>query len=66
VECDLGNFDVKNITGKVLTSARIQDHNTFENPNAVSVKAFNGARINGRILSVQMPSKSVVQLELQQ
>ena len=65
VECDLGNFAAKRVTGKVLTSAKIQDHNTFDKPNTVTVKDFSGARINGKTLSVQLPSKSVVQLELQ-
>ena len=65
VECDLGSFAVKKVTGKVLTSAKIQDHNTFENPNTVAVKDFSGAKISGNKLSVQLPSKSVVQLELQ-
>jgi len=65
VECDLGKFAPKNISGKALTSAKINDHNTFENPNTVTVKEFKEARINGGTLSVQLPSKSVVVLELQ-
>jgi len=65
VECDLGNFSAKRVSGKILTSSRITDHNTFDNPNNVSVKDFTGARINGGTLSVQIPSKSVVLLELQ-
>jgi len=65
VECDLGKFAAKKITGKVLTSDKVQDHNTFQNPNLITVKDFNGARLNGSVLTVQLPSKSVVQLELQ-
>ena len=65
VECALGNFAARRVSGKVLTSSRINDHNTFENPNTVAVKDFNGARINGGTLTVQLPSKSVVTLELQ-
>ena len=65
VECDLGNFTAKRVTGRALTSADIQDHNTFENPNVVTVKDFNGARINGRTLTIPLPSKSVVVLELE-
>jgi alpha-N-arabinofuranosidase len=65
VECDLGNFAAGNIAGKVLTSAKINDHNTFDNPNNVTVKDFNGARISQGMLTVKLPSKSVVLLELQ-
>ena len=64
VECDLGKVTVKNISGKVLTSARINDHNTFENPDNVTVKDFKGAKIDRGTLSIQLPSKSVVMLEL--
>ena len=65
VECDLGRFAAGRVSGKVLTSAKINDHNTFENPNTVAVQDFNGARINGSNLSIQLPAKSVVVLELQ-
>jgi len=65
VEVDLGKFNAKNVTGKVLTSANINDHNTFDKPNNVTLKTFNGAKISGGVLNVQMPSKSVVVLTLQ-
>ncbi len=52
------------VTGQVLTSDRIQDHNTFDKPNTVVVKKFDGAKRQGNILNVAMPSKSVVMLEL--
>jgi alpha-N-arabinofuranosidase len=65
VECDLGKFAARSVSGKILTSAKIQDHNTFENPNTVMVKNFSGARLSGGMLSIQLPSKSVVQLVLQ-
>ena len=65
VECNLGGFAAKTVSGKVLTAARIQDYNSFENPNTVAVKDFKGAKIDRGTLSVQLPSKSVVVLELQ-
>ncbi len=64
VDCDLGSFMAKKVTGKILTSAKIQDHNTFDNPNTVNVKDFNDAKISGSKLTIQLPSKSIVQLEL--
>jgi len=65
VACDLGKLEAKKVTGKALTAAKINDHNTFENPNAVTVKDFLGAKIDKGRLSVQLPSKSVVMLELE-
>jgi len=65
VECDLRGITAKSVTGKVLTSAKINDHNTFENPNSVTVKDFKGAKVEKGKLSIQLPSKSVVLLEIQ-
>ena len=65
VECDLGKVIVKNISGKILTSAKINDHNTFDAPNTVTVKDFKGAKTDRGTLFIQLPSKSVVMLELQ-
>jgi hypothetical protein len=31
------------VSGKILTSARINDYNSYENPHTVSIKDFNGA-----------------------
>ena len=38
--------------------------NSFENPEVVKPVAFNGFTIKDGILSITMPSKSVVVLEL--
>jgi len=65
VECDLGNVSVKNISGKILTSVKINDHNSFEKPNTVTIKDFNDTKIDKGTLSIKLPSKSVVMLELQ-
>jgi alpha-N-arabinofuranosidase len=64
VECDLGKVAAKSVSGKVLTSAKISDHNTFENPDNVTVKDFRDAKIDKGVLTVLLPSKSVVMLKL--
>src|SRR5690606_15742692 len=57
-----GNY--KKVTGSILRSAKLQDHNTFDNPNKVAPAAFNGARLRGDDLTVTLPPFSVVVLEL--
>lgn len=52
------------VTGQVLTSAKITDINTFEKPNTIQIAKFDGAKKQGEILNVVLPSKSVVLLEL--
>src|SRR5207248_1381183 len=51
-------------TGRALTGPAINSINTFEQPDVVRPQPFTGARVaNGR-LSVTLPPRSVVALEL--
>jgi alpha-N-arabinofuranosidase len=52
------------VKGQIITSEKIQDHNTFEKPDAVTLKDFSGAAISGSAVTVDLPPKSVVTLEL--
>ncbi len=53
------------VTGTILTAPAINSHNTFEDPNAVKPAVFNGAKVKGGTLTVTLPAKSVVVLDLQ-
>jgi alpha-N-arabinofuranosidase len=57
-----GNF--KGVTGRILTSGNIQDHNTFDNPEKITPTAFKGAKLRRNSLNVNLPPNSVVVLEL--
>ena len=52
------------LTGRILTSGKLQDYNSFENPAKIKPAEFKGASIKGNTLSVKMPPFSVVVLEL--
>ena len=52
------------VTGRILTSAKLQDHNTFENPEKIKPQIFTGASLKGSLLNVKLPPFSVVVLEL--
>ena len=52
------------VTGRVLTAPTMTALNTFDVPNTVTVRAFGGARLAGDVLSVDLPPKSVVMLDL--
>lgn len=54
----------REVSGRVLTSARLQDHNTFSEPDKIKPVVFKGARLNGGTLTVSLPPFSVVVLEL--
>lgn len=62
IDIDGGNY--KTISGRILTSAKLQDHNTFEVPDKIKPAPFKGATLKGKTLSVKMPPFSVVVLEL--
>ncbi len=54
----------KTVTGRIITSAKVTDINTFEQPNKVIAAAFNGAKFTGNKLSIDLPARSVVTIEL--
>jgi alpha-L-arabinofuranosidase len=64
VECDLRGTDLKSVTGTVLTADKMNAHNTFENPDRVAPKDFNGASIAEGKLITKLPAMSVVTLEI--
>ncbi|MFO7447150.1 MAG: alpha-N-arabinofuranosidase [Ignavibacteriaceae bacterium] len=62
--CTLKGLAGKPVTGKVLTSANMQDHNTFEQPDNVKVEGFSNFKVNGDEITINLPSKSIVTLEV--
>jgi alpha-N-arabinofuranosidase len=64
VTIDVSNLKVKTVTGRILQSAKLQDHNSFDDPKKITPAPFNGASISGSNLRLKMPPFSVVVLEL--
>jgi alpha-N-arabinofuranosidase len=62
VDIEGGNY--KTVGGRILTAAKLQDHNTFETPAKIKPAAFQGATLNGKTLNVKLPPFSVVVLAL--
>jgi alpha-N-arabinofuranosidase len=54
----------KQISGSILTSTSFTDVNTFGNKNNIKPAEFKAAKKEGDYLSVVLPAKSVVVLEL--
>lgn len=44
----------------ILTAEQADAHNTFENPDAVTVTAFEGVRVSGDRLTLTLPPRSIV------
>jgi alpha-N-arabinofuranosidase len=64
ITCTLRGINATAITGRILTADSIDAHNTFEEPEAIQPATFNRARLDGNQLTIEMPSKSIVTLEI--
>jgi alpha-L-arabinofuranosidase len=64
VEIGLNGYRVSKVSGRILTSAKVQDQNTFDNPKNVVPKSFDNVTLSGDNLAVNMPPHSVIVLEL--
>lgn len=64
LETALAGVTWKSVSGRILTSPKVNDYNTFEKPNTVKLASFNGAKKRGDKLAVEIPPQSVVVLEL--
>lgn len=64
ITLDIRGAKFTSVTGKILTSPKIQDHNTFENPDKIKPTAFKGIALSGSTLKGKIPPFSVVVLEL--
>jgi alpha-N-arabinofuranosidase len=64
LSCQFAGLSAKSVSGRVLTAPAINSHNSFDAPDAVQPQPLVGAIIENGILSVTIPAKSVVVLEL--
>ena len=64
ITLDLQGQKIGSVKGRILTSASINDHNTFEKPDAVKPATFDGAKIEKGQLKIDLPAKSIVVLEV--
>ena len=59
LECKIDGIDVQSVEGRVLTSDKMNTHNTFENPEAIEPVKLKGIVVNGDMITVSLPAKSV-------
>ena len=66
VTVDISGLKISGVAGgKIITSKKLTDHNTFENPQAVKPEDFKDAKISNGLLQIKMPAKSIVTIKLQ-
>ena len=60
----LNGFKGKNVSGRILTSKSVADFNDFDHPDRVQPTAFTDAKLKKDQLTVKLPAKSLVVLEV--
>jgi alpha-L-arabinofuranosidase len=64
ITIDVNGAPYKSVTGRVLTSAKLQDYNSFEQPEKIKPGIFKDAQLKNNTLQVKLPPFSVVVLEV--
>ena len=64
VEIDLSGLGLSGLSARILTSGRLQDHNTFDKPDQVTPAAFEGFTFRKGVFRADLPPFSVVMVEL--
>jgi alpha-N-arabinofuranosidase len=64
IDLQSGKAVFNTITGRILTSKKLQDHNTFDNPRNIQPITYTGAILNNNILKAKLPPFSVVVLKV--
>ena len=64
VSVTINGAEYKTVTGRILKSDKLQNYNSFENPNKIVPIAYSGALLSGSKLNLNIPPFSVVVLEL--
>jgi alpha-N-arabinofuranosidase len=65
ININLSKIIAKTVNGRILSSSKLQNFNSFENPNLIKPDVFKGAKISGDNLEISLPAFSVVVLTLQ-
>lgn len=55
---------VSSVSGRILTAGELNAHNTFDHPDAVAPEKFDGAEISKQTVTVSLPPRSIVVLEI--
>jgi len=65
LDCELRGAKAEKVSGRILTATSINSHNTFDKPDTVKPDTFEDFELNDNMLTVTLPAKSVVVLEVE-
>ena len=64
VEISLEGAQAKAVSGRILTCDNVADYNDFENPDRVRPVDFKDAKLKKGVLTVKVPARSIVVLDV--
>jgi alpha-N-arabinofuranosidase len=64
VSIEVNGASFRTITGRILTSDKMQNYNSFDNPDKIKPASFTGVSLSGSVITLKIPAFSVVVLEL--
>lgn len=63
VSIDVDKLGIKTMEGSILTSEKVQNHNTFTTPDKIKPKEFKNFTLKKGTLEIKLPPYSVIVLE---
>jgi alpha-N-arabinofuranosidase len=64
INIEIRGSEASEVSGRILTAPGLNSHNTFESPDAVKPETFRAVKSGKRKISVTLPAKSIVVLEI--
>jgi alpha-N-arabinofuranosidase len=64
VKAEIKGASPASCTGRILTASTLNAHNTFGQPDQVKPVEFDGFRLSGGELTVRLPARAVLVLEM--
>jgi alpha-N-arabinofuranosidase len=60
IQLDVSGLDLSGATGEILSSDKLQDYNSFDDPDKVQPESFKKIQLKGGTLSLEIPPFSVI------
>ena len=64
IDFTVDGYAAKTVSGRILTSKNVADFNDFQHPNVVAPADFKDAKLKKGVLTVKIPAKSIVVLNI--
>ena len=63
IEINISELGIKDVTATILTSKKLQDYNSFDNPSKITPKKFEDFKLKKGVLTITIPAFSVIMIE---